>query len=243
MGSTRLPGKVLRSLGEETVLEHQLRRLRASRRIDDVVVATTVRREDDAIVDKCDALDIAVIRGSAHDVLERYRYAAEESDADIVVRVTADCPLIDPGLVDHIIERSAGADYTSNTVERTYPRGLDAEVFSRTVLEIASHEAHEEFEREHVTPFFYRRPERFKCSAVVRCGRSLADWRWTLDESLDAAFFEALFAEVGPRLERDFGHEWLVDYLETRPEIVGINAAVEQKKLNSSDPSLGSAVR
>jgi spore coat polysaccharide biosynthesis protein SpsF len=230
MGSTRLPGKVLRPLGRAAALEHQLRRLSRARNLAEVVVATTDLDEDEAIVALCERLSVRVVRGSAHDVLDRFRLAAEITGADIVVRLTADCPLIDPYVVDRIVAQSRSFDYTSNSVERTFPRGLDAEAFHRVHLDTAAREATDPYEREHVTPFFYRHTDRFVCSSVLRNGESLPHWRWTLDEPLDAAFFDALFERVGERLETDFHHEWLVEYLHEHPFLLAINASVQQTR-------------
>jgi spore coat polysaccharide biosynthesis protein SpsF len=229
MGSTRLYGKVLRRFGRASALEHQLQRLRQAKQLTDLIVATGDGTEDAPIADLCARLAIDVVRGSAHDVLDRFRRAAHATRADVIVRLTADCPLIDPGVVDRIVDESGGFDYTSNTIVRSYPRGLDAETFRRADLEAAAREAVDPYDREHVTPFFYRRPDRFKCSSVLRRGASFAHWRWTLDEPLDAAFFDALFQAVGDRLEVDFNHDWLVAYLEEHPALRAINAEVEQR--------------
>ena len=143
MGSSRLPGKVLKDLGGETVLGRVVRRLRGSRQISNIVVATTTEATDEVIVAECDRLQVLCFRGSEQDVLDRYYQAAHANAAEAVVRVTSDCPLIDPKLVDETVEvfRDEHADYASNVSPRTYPRGLDTEVFTFDALDRAWREA------------------------------------------------------------------------------------------------------
>src|SRR5215469_8186363 len=158
IGSTRLPGKVLRDLGGRTVLERVVSRTRKCTLVNEVIVATSVNPGDDVIVEACVRLRVRVFRGSEHDVLDRYFRAAEAAQAQVVVRITSDCPLIDPEVSDQAIRAflDARADYASNVLERTYPRGLDTEVVALQALECAFREAKEPFQREHVTPFFYQ---------------------------------------------------------------------------------------
>src|SRR5277367_2863697 len=139
MGSTRLPGKVLIDLGGETVLARVIARLRRAELVKEIVVATTDSAADDAIVGECRRLDVPTFRGSESDVLDRYYWAARGCPASVVVRITSDCPLIDPQLVDETIRvfQQQQADYASNTFSRTYPRGLDAEAFTTAALEQA----------------------------------------------------------------------------------------------------------
>ena len=161
MGSTRLPGKVLREVLGKSLLEFQLERLKRAHESDDLVVATTLNPIDQPIVALCDQLGVASFRGDEEDVLDRYFRAAGEHGADAVVRVTADCPLLDPDVIDRVIktyrDNRGEVDYVANILERTFPRGLDCEVFSREALERAEKHALAS-EREHVTLYIYRRP-------------------------------------------------------------------------------------
>jgi spore coat polysaccharide biosynthesis protein SpsF len=185
MGSTRLPGKVLVELGGEPLLAFLLRRL-APLAPDALVVATTDTGADDPVADLARARDVEVVRGSERDVLSRFVLALDRFPADTVVRITADCPLVDPAVVRGALALRAatGADYVSNTLVRTYPDGLDTEVIDAEVLRIAGAEAVDPVEREHVTPFVYRRPERFGLR-TFRHRTVLSDQRWTVDTAED----------------------------------------------------------
>jgi spore coat polysaccharide biosynthesis protein SpsF len=185
MGSTRLPGKVLTDFGGRPLLAFMLARLK---RLDDatVIVATSTRPGDDAVADVARAAGAQVVRGSESDVLGRFVTALDAFPCDTVVRLTADCPLTDPSLVAQAVDvfRRAGADYCSNTLVRTYPDGLDVEVVSAAVLREAADLALDQAEREHVTPFVYRRPERYRLAALRGPDR-LGDERWTIDTPED----------------------------------------------------------
>ena len=195
MSSTRLPGKVMRPILGQPMMARQIERLRRARRIGDLVVATSVEPGDDVVASCAERLGCLVFRGSLADVLGRYAGALERhGPADHVVRVTADCPLTDWRVVDEVIERhlAAGADYTSNTVERTYPKGLDVEIVRAPLLLQAAAEAQDPYEREHVTPFFYFRPERFRIEQVTQAvDQNLL--RWTVDTPADFVFTEAVY--------------------------------------------------
>lgn len=193
MGSTRLPGKVLLPLGGESVLGNVVKRAQAATRIDDVVVATTTRTTDSGIVDECDRLGVRCYRGPELDVLSRFDLAAVREDATTVVRITADCPFISPEIIDEVIvsrERS-GADYASNTLERTFPLGLDVECFSVTALVSASRLARSSEEREHVTPYIYNHADQFLL-ASVSAPQNYAFLRLTLDREEDLTFMRHL---------------------------------------------------
>jgi len=155
MTSTRLPGKVLADLGGQPLLGHMLARVRRAERLDATWVATTANATDDAVAALCEAQGVPVFRGDEADVLGRFVGAAKAARADVVVRLTADCPMMDPGLIDEAVARRAagGFDYLSNAGERTYPDGLDIEVFTRAALDEAAEKAHMPFHREHVTPY------------------------------------------------------------------------------------------
>ncbi|MFN3522033.1 MAG: cytidylyltransferase domain-containing protein [Phenylobacterium sp.] len=201
MSSTRLPGKVLEPVLGRPMIARQAERLRRSRRIDRLVVATSDQPGDDVLARACADLDLPVHRGSLDDVLDRFHGAlAAFGPAGTVVRMTADCPLADWTLIDRTIEThlQRGDDYTSNTPPaRTFPHGLDVEVMRASVLETAWREAVDPYEREHVTPFIYRRPERFALG-YVSDAPSLAHLRWTVDHPADLAFVRYVYETLYP---------------------------------------------
>jgi len=201
MTSTRLPGKVMAPVLGEPMIGRQVERLRRARMIDELVVATSADPSDDPLAAYCESLALPVTRGPLDDVLERFRLAlAGYPETSAVIRLTADCPLADPALIDQVVEHhhAAGADYTSNTLgARTYPHGLDAEVIRAEVLVEAAERAADPYEREHVTPYIYRRPETYRLVGVSR-ERSLADLRWTVDFPQDLAFVRDVYARLYP---------------------------------------------
>jgi spore coat polysaccharide biosynthesis protein SpsF len=200
MASTRLPNKVLAELHGKPMLAQVVERVRAARTIDEVVVATSTGRADDAIAAFCAAEGITFSRGSEEDVLDRYYQAARAAEADIVVRITADCPLHDAAVIDLVVSRFAPSqhDYVSNTVERTYPDGLDTEVFSFAALERAWREATWSSEREHVTSYIWKHPELFRMAQVTQA-RDLSALRWTVDEPRDLALVREVYRRLGER--------------------------------------------
>lgn len=202
MGSRRLPGKVLTLLCGSPMIWHVTTRAAQARTVDQVLVATTDQLGDDPIASWCAAECVACIRGPEADVLSRYALAAEASDADVVVRVTADCPLLSPDVLDLVVDArtASGADYASNTLARAFPHGLDVECLTRAALDSAATEALDPEEREHVTPFVYNRPERFHLSSVTL----LEDWswlRWTMDTIADLQALEAITAAAPSALD------------------------------------------
>jgi spore coat polysaccharide biosynthesis protein SpsF len=235
MTSTRLPGKVLLEVAGKPLLEYQIERLRRSTLADRIVVATTVNAADQAIVALCERLAVPVWRGSEHDVLARYHDAARAHQADVVVRVTSDCPVIDPQVLDetigYFLSEGGQLDYVSNSLERSFPRGLDAEVFTFKALAEAHAEAVDEEEREHVTPFLYRRPQRYRL-ANVAFPADLSGHRWTVDTPEDFALISQLIGALYPVLPR-FALFDMLAWLKGRPEVSALNAQVEQKTLKS----------
>ena len=201
MTSSRLPGKVMAPLLGEPMIGRQVERLRRARRIDKLMVATSTDPSDDPLAAYCESLELPVFRGSLGDVLERYRAALSlNPQAKAVIRLTADCPLADPALIDGVIDHhhATGADYTSNTLgTRTYPHGLDTEVIRPAALLQAAERAHDPYEREHVTPYVYRRPAIFRLAGVARA-ESLAGLRWTVDLPEDLAFVRSVYAKLYP---------------------------------------------
>lgn len=230
MGSTRLPGKALIDIGGMSMLARVVRRVQRARTIAGVVVATTVGAADDAIVAECARLGVPTTRGSEDDVLDRYYQAAVAHQAQVIVRITSDCPLIDPDVIDLVVQafQQAAPDYASNTLERRYPRGLDLEVFSFAALEQAWREAAEPYQRAHVTPFLYQHPERFRMLAVSGADDHSAH-RWTVDTPEDLAFVRAVYARLG---DADaFSWRAVLDLIEREPALAAINAHIEQKEL------------
>lgn len=236
MGSTRLPGKVLRSLGGQSVLAHVIRRVRACTLIDATVVATTTSPADDPVVAEARAHGAGVFRGSEEDVLSRYLGAADEADATRIVRVTSDCPLLDTEvlcrMVARFIERSsapAQLDYLSNSLGRsTFPRGLDVEVFTRSALSRADALAADAWDREHVTPYLYSHPEQFRLEGFHQ-DVDQSKYRLTLDTGEDWALLSAIYEALGPG-GKAFSTQEVIDFLRTHPELVALNAKVVQKQ-------------
>lgn len=199
MSSRRLPGKVLTDIGGMNTLEMVVRRLRRATELDEIIVATSTEAEDDLIERFARSLDCTVRRGPLADVLGRFTSALEASPAEAVVRVTADCPLVEPGIVDRLVRmwRQGRADYVSNVVEPlSFPKGLNAEVISRDALELAAGEAHDPHDREHVTTFIRTRPERFAHMGLW-LDPPLPEAVVTLDTEEDLIRLRALVAEVG----------------------------------------------
>ncbi len=195
MTSTRLPGKVLASLAGRPLLAQQIARLRRSRTLDAIVVATTTNAADDPIAALCTAEGLSLFRGDEHDVLGRYAGAAEAHGARVVVRITADCPLLDPLVVDRVVGalREGSCDYASNTLRRTYPRGLDVEAFHVDVLTRMARLATSTMAREHVTWFLHHdRPDLFVRREVVD-SEDHSDLRWTVDTAADLAHVRRIY--------------------------------------------------
>jgi spore coat polysaccharide biosynthesis protein SpsF len=204
MTSTRLPGKVLMDLCGVPLLAVELRRLLACSTIDEVVVATTVNGADDPVVACAEAEAARWFRGDEHDVLGRYLGAAAEARADKVVRVTADCPLLDPAVVDRVVgSLEPEDDYASNMIDRTYPHGLDTEVLWRDVLERVGRMGRSTEAREHVTWFLrFERPDLFALRSVTQDGgRNDADLGWTVDHQEDIIRVRRLCEALGVERE------------------------------------------
>ncbi|WP_252231541.1 glycosyltransferase family protein [Clostridium sp. ZBS15] len=233
VGSTRLPGKVLKEICGKTVLEHDVNRLKLVPNIDEIVIATTVESQDDKILYEANRLGVKYFRGSENDVLSRYYFAAKENNADIVIRVTSDCPCLDykilKDMIDMYLDKSNDIDYISNTIDRTYPRGYDVEIFSFDALEKVYNNAKKDYEREHVTPYLYDLNNKFRILSYKN-SKDYSKYRVTLDTEEDLqvikAIYEALFEENGYFLLED-----VVNFLNKNPQIVSINENIEQKKL------------
>jgi spore coat polysaccharide biosynthesis protein SpsF len=230
MGSSRLPGKVLEEIGGKTMLARVVRRLRRATLLDEVIVASTVTPADEAVAVECIRLEAPCFRGSEEDVLDRYYRAALTHRAEAVVRITADCPFIEPVIVDRVVRAflDEGPDYASNTLKRTYPRGLDTEVVSTAALERAWREATLEHQRVHVTPYIYQNVNLFRLLPVI--GESdYSRYRWTVDTRQDLEFARAVYA----RLNQDEAFTWraVLALLEREPTLIELNRHVDQKLL------------
>jgi len=227
MGSSRLPGKVMMTLVDQPVIQWVYERASRIPGVDDVVVATTTTRADDPLARWCETHGMPVYRGSEEDVLARYVACARESEADAVVRITADCPLLDPAASGDVVLAfldTESCQYASNTQPASFPDGLDTEVISREALETSGREARGALDREHVTKFVRQHPERFVTRSVVR-EPSLAEQRWTLDQLEDFTFLSA----VAERLRRadTFGSmSEILAILVAEPELRTLNAGI-----------------
>ena len=231
MGSTRLPGKVLKDLEGETVLARVVNRLRRARLISELLVATTDGPADDAIVAECRKCSAPVFRGDEGNVLDRYYRAAQLAKADVVVRVTSDCPLIDPEVTDRTIAAflDASPDYASNTLVRTYPRGLDTEVMTQAALGRAWHAARKQYEREHVTPYILEHPELFRLLSVT-ADADYSAHRWTVDTPEDLEFVRAIYSRF--QNTPTFSGRDVIELLDREPQLLELNRAVMQKAIH-----------
>ncbi len=222
-GSSRLPGKVLLPLVGVTVMEHVVKRAQKANFIDKVILATTTKEEDQQLVNLAEKLGISVYCGSESDVLDRYYQAAKQYKVNHIVRITSDCPVIDPQVVDKVVHTyfKEKVDYCSNTLTESYPDGEDVETFSFAALEKAWQEAKLPSEREHVTPYIKKHSEMFKLYAVSN-GENLGDHRWTLDREEDYKFLEILFEEFYPK-NPYFGMPEILEFINQNPQIKEIN--------------------
>lgn len=229
MTSTRLPGKVLKEVNGEPLLQHMLNRLKRSEKIDEIVVATTINEADNSIVELCHALGVKTYRGSESDVLSRYYECAKEAEADVIIRMTSDCPVIDPIIVDQIVEfyLANKTDYVSNSIERSYPRGMDTEVFSFKALEKAYVFGIDEVEREHVTPYIYRNTEQFEIKSYSY-REDESEYRLTVDTIDD---FKLIVWLISSFEDDYYTLEDILEFLKANPEMAKINFHIEQKKL------------
>ena len=232
-GSTRLPGKVMKELCGKTILAHDIERVSQAKLVDEIIIATTTHDSDDVIVQEAERLGVKVFRGSEDDVLSRYYFAAKEAGADVVVRITSDCPLIDPVILDDVIRVFLDGSYDivtnagNDLSKRTFPRGLDAEVFSFEMLETAHLKAVETYQREHVTPYIY---ENAKSVFYYQNDVDYSKYRWTLDTEEDWLLISAIYQRLYHR-EHNFYFKDILSVMEENPELYNINKDIEQKKL------------
>lgn len=246
--STRLPQKVLKELpygSGITVLEQVIRRAKKSSYLDKIIIASTVNKEDDRIIKIAEKEGVLYFRGSEKNVLSRYYHAASENSLGVVVRITSDCPCIDMQIVDHLIDihLKSNVDYTSNSLKRSYPHGLDAEVFSFEVLRKAFEEAEEDYEKEHVTPYIYR-TGKFRVQNIDAPKEfQRPDIRITLDTKEDYAILCAVYDFLYYK-NPFFGTADLIGLFNQKPWLKYINEKIVQKEIfNNLEEELKEAVK
>ncbi len=217
VSSSRLPGKVLRPLLGQPMIARQIERLHRARTLDALVLATSTDPSDDALARWAEEAGVPVYRGSLDDVLDRFVCAARPYAPRHVTRLTGDCPLADPAVIERVVARhlESGADYTSNTIEPTWPDGLDVEVMTMAALETAAREASAQYQREHVTQLIVRQPGRFRLENV-RADNDLSALRWTVDEPADFELVEAIYAALYPS-NPAFGTADILAFLQHNP--------------------------
>ena len=231
--ATRLPEKILKDISGKPMLWHVVNRLMLSQTIDDIVLAIPASDQNDSLEDFAKRLKLHCFRGSETDVLSRYYGAAVKFGGDVIVRVTADCPLIDPRVTDSIINThmNSGVDYTTNDVEHGFTRGLDTEVFSVDTLARANQEAKQDYEREHVTPYIYQHPDLFVLNFVEASGKlKRPDLRLTVDTDDDLKLIREIYKGLY-RDEQIFYTDNVIEFLDSHPELKAINAHIRQKEL------------
>ncbi|MBD3109666.1 glycosyltransferase family protein [Bacillus sp. AGMB 02131] len=231
MGSTRLPGKVLKQVMNKPLLDYQIERLKRAKMLDDIVIATTVIERDKEIVRYCEERSLSYFKGSEQDVLSRYYEAAQNVNADVIVRITSDCPIIDPAVVDDVIShflQDPSFDYVSNTIERTYPRGMDTEVFPFAVLNRVHQEATAYPDREHVTSYIVRHPHKFHIKQVKQ-ETDESGFRLTVDTPEDLQVIEHILQHLYVQ-SPFFSQQDVIAFLKQRPDVVRLNENIQQKR-------------
>jgi spore coat polysaccharide biosynthesis protein SpsF len=238
MASTRLPGKVLADIGGKPMLVRVVERAGRARSIDALVVATTTDASDEAVAAHCAERGITCFRGHPTDVLDRFYRAGSGARAEVVVRLTADCPVIDPLVIDEVVSAFLAAeppvDFATNRLpwERTYPIGLDTEVCTFEALEIAWREARQPHEREHVMPYLYEVPGRFRI-LHVKAPRDFGHLRWTVDTAEDLQLIRKVYAAFGGR--DDFTWREVLDLFDREPSLAALNAGVRHKDYREAE--------
>jgi spore coat polysaccharide biosynthesis protein SpsF len=230
MTSSRLPGKVLSDIHGQPMLLRQIDRVRRARLIDRLVVATSDTADDDMVAALCAAHGVSCHRGSLDDVLDRFHGAARAAGAGAIVRLTGDCPLADPTVIDRVVTEfmRVGCAYASNTLRPTYPDGLDVEVMSFAALDRAWRESELSSEREHVTPYIYKHPELFAIHSV-EAAQDRSSLRCTVDTAGDLAFIREVYGALLPT-KPEFTTEDVLELLESRPELVSLNAGAPRNE-------------
>lgn len=236
MGSTRLPGKVMKLLGDRPVLWHVVERVKQSKLIDMIIVATTNSDEDNTIVEFCKKNSINYYRGSEKDVLDRYYKTAKYYKLDAIIRVTSDCPIIDSIVIDKLVktylDNKEQLDYVSNSMIRTYPRGLECSIFSMEALKESWENATKEYHKEHVVMYIREHKEKFKIMNICN-DKMLSNYRWTLDTKEDYIFLKCIYNNLY-KSGSIFTTNDVLELLKEQPELININAHVEQKKVGAN---------
>ena len=237
--SKRLPKKVLRKILNKPMLWYVLKRVKKIKNIDQVILATTNEKQDNILVDLAKKNRIFIFRGSSIDVLDRYYRCAIKYNADPIIRITSDCPLIDPFIVENILDfyLKNDFDYVSNTIKPTYPDGLDVEIFSFKTLELAAKNAKMKSEREHVTPYIKNNPKKFKLFNY-RNNENLSNHRWTVDQKEDLFFVRKIYSKMKPSVV--FRYQEILELLSRFPDLLKINQGIKRnegykKSLESDD--------
>ncbi|CAG1002038.1 3-deoxy-manno-octulosonate cytidylyltransferase [Methylophilaceae bacterium] len=228
MSSTRLPGKVMKGIAGRPMLWHVVNRLKASALIDEIVVATTTGPEDDIIEEWCKLGGTGCSRGSLDDVLDRYFQAASTFGAKTIVRITSDCPVIDPALVDRAIEKFNEGGFDHVSVDSSFPDGLDAEVFSFEALKRAHAEASLASEREHVTPYIWKNTQIFRLEKI-KSVVDLSGMRWTVDDERDLKLVTEIYEGIGAG-DRVFHMDEVLTFLRRKPEVLKLNADTKRNE-------------
>jgi len=231
-GSTRLPGKVLKEIVGKPMLWHVIRRVKAAKLVNKLVVATTNKDDDKRVIEIAKELGVESFAGNEEDVLDRFFQAARKYKADIIVRITADDPFKDPVIIDKIIKiflkNQDKVDYVSNTIKPTYPEGIDVEVFSFKALENAWRESSSKFDREHVTSYIWLNPQRFRLVNVENESGDFSHLRWTVDTQEDLDFIREIYKRLY-REGRIFLMDEILSLLESEPKITKINEKIERR--------------
>ncbi len=232
MASTRLPRKIMKHILGEPMLAHCIKRLQKVSFATVIVIAAPRGKDNSPIIELAEKMGVKIFQGSEEDVLSRYYGAAAKYQIDIVVRVTSDCPLIDPAIVDRVIEhflKNQPVDYVSNTIERTFPRGMDVEVFTSAFLKKADRDADKPYQREHVTPYILEKGRTLN----YRHKKDLSPYRLTVDTAEDFDLIVKIYESLYPK-NKLFDLETITQFLEKNPHLLGINKHIEQKTLKGS---------
>lgn len=231
MGATRMPGKVMLGIEGEPMIWHVIDRIKKAKKINEIILAIPDTKENDILEKFAKHNNTKYFRGSEKDVLYRYYCAAKEFKIDTILRITSDCPLVDPELVDLLIEKhlNSGADYVSNVQKRTFPKGLDIEVFTFDALEKAHKEGKKNSNREHVTLYIREHPGIFRCVNIEN-NKDLSRMRWTVDETKDLEFVREIYKRLYKR-EKIFLMDDVLNILKENPQLLKINGGIKRKKI------------
>lgn len=232
--STRLPNKVLMDIEGKPMLWRVVDRLRFSEKINEIILAIPDTPENDILEKFAEENNVKCFRGSENDVLSRYYEAAKKFNCDVIIRITSDCPLIDPKIVDLVIEKhlNSGADYTANILKRTFPKGLDVEVFNFSALKKFHREATGSSEREHVTLYIRQHPELFQ-RANLENKENLSEMRWTVDEKEDLEFVREIFKKLY-KPGKMFLMKDILELLKKEPKLIEINKNIKRKVIHEN---------